>query len=260
MNHPNTDKPLDGSRIFSRAQLLLGADGMEHIASKRVLLLGVGGVGSWCAEGLVRSGFRHLTMVDSDQVNPSNINRQLMATTDTIGQPKVEALRERLLTINPEADITAIKELFTEETATDFKLDDYDYIIDAIDSLKDKAALILLACQTKATLFSSMGAALKLDPSHIKTAEFWKVEGDPLARCLRKRFKAMQRFPEKKFTVVYSDEPPHTSGQTTSPPTLSDEPTLCAPKAHVNGSLVHITAIFGFTLASLVLRDAIKER
>ena len=245
------------TNTFSRAELLLGREGLERIANKRVLLLGVGGVGSWCAEGLVRSGFRHLTMVDADQVNPSNINRQLMATTETIGQPKVEVLRQRLLTINPDANIIAVKKLFTDDTANDFMLDDYDYIIDAIDSLKDKAALILLACQTKATLYSSMGAALKLNPARIKTAEFWKVEGDPLARALRKRFKAMQRFPEKKFLCVYSDELlqnklldncdiPHVNEQSDAP-----------PKAHVNGSLVHITAIFGFTLASMVIQDAI---
>ena len=179
---------------------------MERIAQKRVIIFGVGGVGSWCAESLVRSGIRQLTIVDSDRVCITNINRQLMATTKTIGQVKVEALKERLLTINPAAEITALQKIFTAENADEFELHNYDYIIDAIDSLKDKAALILLACRTNAKFYSSMGAALKLDPTRIKVTEFWKVQGDPLARALRKKFKSQKQFPEKKFQVVYSDE------------------------------------------------------
>ena len=167
--------------IFRRSELLLGDESMNRIAEKRVVIFGVGGVGSWCAESLIRSGIRKLTIVDSDRVCVTNINRQLMATTKTVDQVKVDALKERLLTINPSAEITALQQIFTAETAESFNLDSYDYIIDAIDSLKDKALLILLACQTKAKLFSSMGAALKLDPARIKTAEFWKVKGDPLA-------------------------------------------------------------------------------
>jgi len=149
-----------------------------------------------------------------------------------------------------EAEVTALQQVFSEETAADFHLDDYDYIIDAIDSLKDKAALILAACQTKAKLFASMGAALKLDPTHIRTAEFWKVEGDPLARALRKKFKHWQRFPEKKFMCVYSDELlPNVGSQP-----VSNEPQLFN-KPQTNGSLVHITAIFGFTLAGMIISD-----
>ena len=151
--------------IFRRSELLLGDEAMSRIGEKRVIIFGVGGVGSWCAESLIRSGIRKLTIVDSDRVCITNINRQLMATTKTVGQVKVEALKERLLTINPSAEITALQQIFTAETAESFQLDSYDYIIDAIDSLKDKALLILMACQTKAKLFSSMGAALKLDKS-----------------------------------------------------------------------------------------------
>ena len=213
---------------------------MSLIAQKRVIIFGVGGVGSWCAESLVRSGIRQLTIVDFDSVDVTNVNRQLMATTKTIGQPKVEVLKERLLTINPSAEITALQQMFTAENADTFHLEEYDYIIDAIDSLKDKALLILLACQTKAKLFSSMGAALKLDPTRIKTAEFWKVKGDPLARALRNRFKRDKQFPKHKFQCVYSDE-------------------LIQPQGEGKGSLVHITAIFGFMLAGLVVQDTIKK-
>ena len=194
------------SAIFRRSELLLGNEAMNCIAQKRVIIFGVGGVGSWCAESLVRSGIRQLTIVDSDRVCITNINRQLMATTKTVGQVKVDALKERLLSINPKAEITSLQKIFTKETAPEFHLEDYDYIIDAIDSLKDKAALILLACKTKAKFFSSMGAALKLDPTRIKVTEFWKVQGDPLARALRKKFKSQIQFPKRKFQCVYSDE------------------------------------------------------
>lgn len=231
--------------IFRRAELLLGDEAMSHIAEKRVIIFGVGGVGSWCAESLVRSGIRKLTIVDSDCVSVTNINRQLMATTKTVGQVKVDALKERLLTINPSAEITALQQVFNADSASQFGLEDYDYIIDAIDSLKDKALLILLACKTKAKLFSSMGAALKLDPTRIKTAEFWKVTGDPLARALRNRFKRDKQFPKRKFQCVYSDE-------------LLENKMPIDPDDKGNGSIVHITAIFGMMLAGLVVQDAVK--
>ena len=219
---------------------------MSRIGEKRVIIFGVGGVGSWCAESLIRSGIRKLTIVDSDRVCITNINRQLMATTKTVGQVKVDALKERLLSINPSAEITALQQIFTAETAESFQLDSYDYIIDAIDSLKDKAQLILLATKTKAKFFSSMGAALKLDPTRIKTAEFWKVTGDPLARALRNRFKRDKQFPKRKFQCVFSDE-------------LLENKMPIDPDDKGNGSIVHITAIFGMMLAGLVIQDATKS-
>ena len=230
------DRSQQIDEIFSRSELLLGEKEMNCIAEKRVIIFGVGGVGSWCAESLVRSGIKHLTIVDSDTVCASNINRQLMATTETIGQVKVDVLRQRLLTINPSAEITAIHEFFTAETAESFHLDSYDYIIDAIDSLKDKALLILMACETNATFFASMGAALKLDPGRgdVAVAEF-----DPLARALRKAYKREGQYPSRKFLCVYSDE-------------------LIEPQGEGKGSLVHITAIFGNMLAGLVIQDAVN--
>ena len=254
--------------IFRRSELLLGSEAMERIAQKRVIIFGVGGVGSWCAESLVRSGIRRLTIVDSDRVCVTNVNRQLMATTATIGQVKVEALKERLLSINPSAEITALQKVFSQETAQEFNLGSYDYIIDAIDSLKDKAQLILMATQlpvvgdspvvgdlqSPTKLFSSMGAALKLDPTRIKTTEFWKVEGDPLARALRKKFKSMGQYPKRKFLCVYSDELLTNRGN----PTDDGEEPSPFNKPHVNGTVAHITAIFGFMLAGLVIQDIAK--
>ena len=258
--------------IFNRAQLLLGSDAMERLGSIKVIIFGVGGVGSWCAESLVRSGISHLTVVDSDRVCITNINRQLMATVKTVGQVKVEALKDRLLTINPMAEIDARQQIFSEETADSFCLDSYDYIIDAIDSLKDKRLLIEMACNTKAVFFSSMGAALKMDPTRIKVAEFWKVEGCPLARALRQRFKRLKRKPARKFLCVYSDELLENKGHNASCgpekcmcPKAKNGPgdaallnhEWCSSKAQINGSLMHITAIFGMTIAGLVVKDAV---
>lgn len=231
----------DERNIFQRTRLLLGDEIMRKLGETRVILFGVGGVGSWCAESLVRTGISHLTIVDFDRVCESNINRQLMATTHTIGQAKVEVLRQRLLSIHPEADITAMQTVFNEATAGQFGLDQYDYIIDAIDSLKDKALLIRMACQTKAHLFSSMGAAKKLDPTRIRVAEFWKVQGDPLARALRNRFKREKEFPKRKFQCVFSDELIPNKEQD-----VNDT---------ANGTVAHITGIFGFMLAGLVVRS-----
>ena len=238
--------------IFRRSELLLGEEAMGLIAEKRVIIFGVGGVGSWCAESLVRSGIRKLTIVDSDRVCITNVNRQLMATTKTVGQVKVDALKERLLAINPSAEITALQQIFTAESASKFCLEEYDYIIDAIDSVKDKALLILMATSLspqgggrRGAFFSSMGAALKLDPTRIRIAEFWKVTGDPLARALRNRFKRDKVFPKRKFQCVYSDE-------------LLENKKPIDPEDKGNGTIAHITAIFGFMLAGLVIQDAVN--
>lgn len=192
-----------------------------------------------------------------------------MATCKTVGQVKVEALKERLLTINPSADIVAMQKIFTAETADIFHLSEFDYIIDAIDSLKDKALLIEMACMTDAHFFSSMGAALKLDPTRIKVTEFWKVKGDPLARALRNRFKKQKRFPKRKFQCVYSDELLENRGHNATCGTEQcmcpkaqngpGDPSLlnhewCSSKAQINGTLAHITALFGMMLAGLVIQ------
>jgi tRNA A37 threonylcarbamoyladenosine dehydratase len=162
--------------IFRRAELLVGNDSMAKAKETRVIIFGVGGVGSWCAERLVRSGIGHLTLVDSDRVCITNVNRQLMATMKTVGMVKVDALKERLLSINPKVDIIALQKIYSAETADSFNLDDYDYVIDAIDSLENKALLIKRATAAHCKFYSSMGAALKMDPTKISVAEFWKVQ------------------------------------------------------------------------------------
>ncbi len=225
---------------FSRSEQLLGTEGMERLQHTRVILFGCGGVGSWAAEALVRTGIGAITLVDPDVVAPSNINRQLPATTLTVGRPKVEVLAERLRDINPDCRIEARRERYSAENADSFPLQEFDYVIDAIDSVADKAALILHATSLRSlTLLSSMGAARKFDPGRIQVAEFWKVKGCPLAAALRNKFKRMDRYPRRKFKCVFSDEV-----RTNADP------------AGPNGSLMHITATWGLRLASLIINPA----
>jgi tRNA A37 threonylcarbamoyladenosine dehydratase len=260
--------------IFRRTELLVGNEALKNISEAKVIIFGVGGVGSWCAESLVRSGVRHITIVDSDRVCITNVNRQLMATMRTIGEVKVEALKARLLDINPMAQIDAQQKIYSAETADSFHIEEYDYIIDAIDSLENKALLILNATATKAKFFSSMGAALKMDATQISVAEFWKVQGCPLARALRNKFKKSKRFPRRKFQCIYSPELLKNRGVNHSCGTSAclcpkaekgpGDPNLvnhewCTSKAQINGTMAHTTAIFGFMLAGLVIQDILAE-
>lgn len=245
---------MDISEIFNRTERLVGEIALKKIKSKSVILFGTGGVGSWTAESLVRSGISRLTIVDADNVATSNINRQSIAFTSTIGKSKVELLRNRLLDINPEAEITAIHDIYSKETANQYRLEDYDYVIDAIDSLGDKALLILNATRAKTKLFSSMGAALKLDPQRIKVDEFWNVKGCPLAAALRNKFKRSGTKPSRKFKCVYSDELLTNKGEPED-----NSGAMSFGKKRINGAICHITAIFGFTLSGLVINDIIKK-
>jgi len=259
--------------IFQRTELLLGKSFIERAAEKRVIIFGIGGVGSWCAESLVRSGIRHLTIVDSDRICVTNVNRQLLATTKTVGKVKTEVLKERLLEINPKAEITALQMIYCPENSESFALDTYDFIIDGIDSLSNKIHLIQTATRTNATFFSSMGAALKMDPTRIKVAEFWKVEGCPLGAVLRKRIKKAGGT-SKKFMCVYSDEHMINKGENEScgsekcfcPKTEHGpgDPDLvnhewCSLKAKINGTTSYMPAMFGMTIAGLVIQTIEKE-
>ena len=227
--------------MFSRSTALLGETCMARLQCKRVILFGIGGVGSWCAEALVRTGLTHLTIVDGDTVQASNLNRQLPATQATLGMPKVEALKARLLEINPEAEIEAICTMYNEQCTKEgpFDLSHYDYVIDAIDSVNDKVDLILYASRVRGVkVFSSMGAALRMDPTQVRVAELFDVKGDALAKAVRARMKKLDRRPNKKIRCVYSLEQ--------------------AQRCETRGSLMPVTASFGLTLASLVIEDVRK--
>lgn len=256
--------PYNRQQIFDRTSRLVGNEALGRLDRVRVIIFGVGGVGSWAAETLVRTGVTHLTIVDADRVAVSNINRQMPALATTVGQVKVDVVKQRLLEINPEAEIIAIHGLYNAGTAGEYDLSGYDYVLDAIDSLADKALLILNATEAMrgghTKFYSSMGAALKMDPTRIAVAEFWKVKGCPLAAALRRKFKKSECFPSHKFKCVYSDElvPNHQGYQPFSTDSASsgqDDTAMTFNKVATNGSLMHITAVFGITLASLVIRD-----
>lgn len=246
--------PADDSRAYraamsERTALVLGDEAVRRLAGTSVILFGLGGVGGWCAEALVRTGVDRLTIVDHDTVCPSNINRQAQATARTIGRPKAEALSERLSEINPHARIDARVTRFTANSAPEFDIGSYDYIVDAIDSVDDKIALIAAAVRSNATLYSSMGAASRTDPTRVRTAPLSKTHGCPLARVVRRRLK-MEGI-RSDFPCVYSDEPATDSGGDVG------EIERCENDGgrgkRVNGSLVQVTAVFGFALAGLVV-------
>lgn len=247
--------------IFNRTARLLGDEALRRLGEARVAVFGIGGVGSWAAEALARTGVGSLTLVDADRVSVTNINRQAPATTATVGESKVEVMARKLLEINPAIKLELIDGRYTAETADGFNLNGYDAVIDAIDSLADKALLILRATEAaayspdrprKPLFVSSMGAALKLDPTKIAVAEFWKVSGCPLAAALRRRFKKSGQLPARKFQCVYSPELLSNRGDA-----LEGDQAMSYGKVAVNGSLCHITAIFGMTLAGLVIEDLI---
>jgi len=220
--------------------MLAGPECLKALAGVKVILFGVGGVGSWCAEALVRSGICRLTIVDSDDVSVTNINRQLPATSTSIGQPKVEVMGRRLRDINPDAEITVMQRQYSWEVKDEFDLGSYDYVIDAIDSLSCKVELIINAGAAGTTLFSALGAACKMDPTLIKTSSIWKTDKCKLGRFVRKRLR--RRGFNGDFLCVWSDEESYV-------PTNKS----------VNGSLVHVTGVFGFVLAGLVVRDVVAK-
>lgn len=218
--------------MFTRTIQLLGEDGFRALQNARVILFGVGGVGGWCAEALLRTGIGHLTIVDFDKVDTTNLNRQVVATHNNIGQSKVLEMQKRLLNIAPEADIQAIDRQYNVDTADTFDLTQYDIVIDAIDMVECKALLLYRATQAGCKVYSSMGAGRKTDPQKIRTAEFWKVQGCPLARALRTKMKKADLLPASKIQCVYSEE-------------ISGD----------QGTLAPIVGVFGMTLASIVIND-----
>jgi tRNA A37 threonylcarbamoyladenosine dehydratase len=245
--------------LFQRLALITGAEVLEKLEQTRVLVFGAGGVGSWCAEALTRSGIGGIGIVDSDTVCVTNINRQAQATSRTVGLSKAEVLKQRLLEINPRCEVTAWNRVFSRESAAGFGIADADYIIDAIDSLNHKLDLIEITRAAGVPLFSSMGMAQKMDPARLKTADIWKTEGCPLARLVRQGLR--KRGFSGNFTVVYSDEqlPRHEEIAVACGSKLclcgGGGTEWCGGKKVINGSAVTVTASAGMILASLVLRD-----
>ena len=249
--------------LFDRSRLLLGDHVLQQFQDTKVILFGVGGVGSWCAEALIRSGIGHLTIVDSDVVCATNVNRQLQATSLTVGDVKVDVLKKHLLEINPDADVKALCKVYNRDSRPEFDLSSFDYVIDAIDSLSCKIELIAHALVSDTKLFSAMGAACKIDPSRVRVSSIWKTDVCRLARLVRKRLRHRRVYDD--FLCVWSDEvmpplPPGAVGDDCEDTAVeisneSDNDSKLPEKAVINGSMVHITGVFGFMLAGLVFQD-----
>ena len=243
---------------FSRTELLLGAQGMERLAGARVAIFGIGGVGGYTAEALARSGVGTLDLIDDDRICLTNINRQIFATRSTVGQHKVEVARQRLLDINPNMTVNIHQTFFMPDTADQFDFTQYDYVVDAIDTVKGKIELVM-RCQAVGTpIISSMGAGNKLDPTAFEVADIYKTSVCPLARTMRRELKKRG---VKHLKVVYSKEPAMTPCEDMAiscktncicPPGTVRK---CTVRRHVPGSTAFVPPVAGLILAGEVVKD-----
>lgn len=236
------DSPL--SERDSRSRLLLGDEAMERLRRARVLVAGVGGVGGYAAEMLARTGIGHLALIDADCVAPSNLNRQLIALVSTIGRPKVELFRERFLDINPDIEVDARREFIEPGNVPAILDEGYDYVIDAIDTVAPKVALIAECLRRGVRIISSMGAGGRTDPTRVEYADLWSTREDGLARAVRQRLKKAGL--RRPLRVVASTEAPRSASII-----HLDEPN----KRSSFGTIATIPTIFGIFLASKVLKE-----
>lgn len=243
---------------YSRTQLLLGAEAMEKLKGARVAVFGIGGVGGYVCEGLVRSGVGAFYLVDDDKVCLTNLNRQIIATRKTVGKYKVDVMRERMLEINPDCDVRVHKCFYLPETAAEFNFSDYDYIVDAVDTVTAKVTLVLEAQKAGVPIISCMGAGNKLDPSRFRVADIYKTQGCPLARVMRT---ALRKRGVKKLKVVYSDEIPTRPIEDMSiscrrhcicPPGAEHK---CTERRDIPGSTAFVPSVAGLIIAGEVVKD-----
>ena len=247
---------------FSRTELLLGTEGMKKLKSSRVAVFGIGGVGTYAVEALVRSGVGALDLFDDDKVCLTNINRQLIATRKTVGKKKVEVMRDRVLEINPDARVQIHETFYGAANADDFDLNVYDYIIDAIDTVSSKLVLIERAIANNVPIISCMGAGNKLDPTMLEVADISKTSMCPLAKVMRTE---LRRRGIKNLKVVYSKEPPMTpiedeanscKSHCICPP---DTKRKCTIRRQVPGSIAFVPSVAGLILAGEVIKDLVSE-
>ncbi len=230
---------------FSRTRLLLGQAGMDQLAAARVAVFGLGGVGGHTAEALARSGIGALDLIDNDVITLTNLNRQLLATHSTLGMPKVEAARIRVLDINPALVVATHQTFYGPETASQFDFTQYDYIVDAIDTMTGKLALVERAQQTGTPIISAMGAGNKLNPTTFEVADIYQTTMCPLARIFRKE---LRKRGIRGLKVVYSQEPPMT-------PVGNEEPPAPGSSRHQTpGSTAFVPPVAGLILAGEVVR------
>ena len=229
---------------FSRTALLLGKDAMERLAKARVAVFGVGGVGSYVAEGLARAGIGALDLIDHDDVSLTNLNRQIIALHSTVGQPKADVAAARVRDINPDCDVRAVKTFFLPETRDQFDFTRYDYVVDAIDTVAGKLALVEAAKEAGVSVISAMGAGNKLDPTAFRVADISKTAVCPLARVMRKE---LGKRGIRHLKVVYSEEEPIPPVGQTETRGSSGRPTP--------GSVSFVPSVMGLIIAGEVVRD-----
>lgn len=229
--------------FLSRTERLIGADAISRLNNSHVAVFGVGGVGGYAVEALVRAGVGEITLVDADTVSVSNINRQIIATVDTVGKDKVEAARERALSINPSIKINAIKMFFDKTTADSFDFKKYDYIIDAIDSVSGKIELALRAEAEGVRIISSMGTGNKLDPGAFEISDIYKTSMCPLARVIRTELKKRG---VKRLKVLFSKEAPV-------------KPMSAEGEERVPASISFVPSVAGLIIAGEVIKDIISN-
>ncbi len=246
---------------FSRTELLFGKEAMDKLQNSRVAVFGIGGVGGYVCEALVRSGVYHFDLIDDDQVCLTNLNRQIIATRKTVGQYKVDVMRERILEINPDADVSVHKCFFLPENADEFPFEEYDYVVDAVDTVTAKIELVMKAQEKCVPIISSMGAGNKLDPSAFKVADIYKTRVDPLARVMRRE---MKKRGVKKLKVVYSEEDPKRPIEDMAvscrnhcicPPGAQHK---CTERRNIPGSTAFVPSVAGLIIAGEVIKDLIK--
>ena len=235
---------------FSRTELLFGSEALAKLKKAHVAVFGIGGVGGHVVEALARSGVGSFDLIDNDTVAITNINRQIIATLDTVGQPKVEVMRKRILSINPEAEITLHQCFFLPENKDEFAFSKYDYVVDAVDTVAAKIAIVLAAKEAGVPVISSMGAGNKVNPAMFEVADIYKTSIDPLARVMRQ---AMKKHHIKKLKVVYSKELPLLQVDE-----LKDECHAEAPKRRaLPGSNALCPSVAGLIIASEVIKDLV---
>ena len=233
---------------FSRTELLLGKENLEKLAAARVCIFGIGGVGGYVAEALARSGVGHLELVDNDVVCLSNLNRQIIATHETLGRYKADVMKERILSINPEAEVTVHKCFYLPETRSQFDFTNYDYVVDAIDTVAGKIALVQQAEESGTPVISSMGAGNKLDPAAFRVADIYQTSVCPLAKVMRKELKKRG---VKKLKVVYSKELPVAVQN-------GEESLLSSSRRSIPGSIAFVPSVVGLIIAGEVVKDLVS--
>lgn len=248
---------------FSRTELLLGKEAMNKLKKSRVAIFGIGGVGGYVCEALVRSGVGAFDLIDDDKVCLTNLNRQIIANRRTVGQYKVEVMRDHILEINPEADVRIHKCFFLPQNAGDFSFEEYDYLVDAVDTVTAKIELVMKAKEKEVPIISSMGAGNKLDGSRFIVSDIYKTKVCPLAKVMRRELKKRG---VKKLKVVYSDEIPikpiedmaiSCKKNCICPPGTEHK---CTERRAIPGSLAFVPSVAGLIMAGEVVKDLVKDQ